>query len=101
MAIVFLQQKKIQKGLVLVFILALLITAIVVWQGFFGKEREVYTTETIIPFQKEVKIDFETLKNPILQKLQPFLEIKPIEEIPLVEGEPAEEGGRENPFIPY
>jgi hypothetical protein len=40
---------------------------------------------------REIKINFDILKNPILEKLQPF------EFIPLFEEKP----GRENPFTPY
>lgn len=101
MAIVFLQQKKIQKNLILVFGLVLLITVIVIWRGFFKEEKKVYTTETIIPSQKEVKINFEILETPILQKLQLFPEIKPFKETPPAEGKPGEKVGRENPFTPY
>lgn len=101
MAIVFLQQKKVQKKLILIFFLVLLITAVIIWQGFFKEGKKVYTTETLIFPQKEIKINFEILENPILQKLQLFPEIKPLEETPVAEGKLPEKAGRENPFTSY
>jgi len=90
MAIVYLKQKKIQRILILIFIIVLLIIATVIWQGFFKEEKETFLEELILP-REEVKIDFDFLKSPFLEELQPFSEIEPLEE----------EIGRENPFIPY
>lgn len=101
MAIVFLQQKKRQKSLALVFILVVLITAVIIWWGFFKKEKEILYEETIILPQKEVKIDFEILKNPFLEELQPFSKIESFEEATSTKGEVEEKLGRENPFLPY
>lgn len=90
MAIVYIKQRKIQKILIPVFITVLLIIAFVVWQGFFREEKETFLEKLILP-RKEVKIDFDFLKSPFLENLQPFSEIEPLEE----------EIGRENPFVPY
>ncbi len=101
MAIVFLQQKKFQKNLILIFLAALLIMAVVVWQGFFKKETGQPLPEILSSGQEEVKIDFEILKSPFLKGLQPFPEIEPFQEATPTEGKLPEKVGRENPFIPY
>jgi len=105
MAITFLQQKKTQKKLILVFVGVILITAVIVWWGLFKREAEVPAVElpSALP-EKEIKINFEVLKSPFLKELQPFPEIGPFKETIPVEGETEEvEGkiGRENPFTPY
>ncbi|MDD2696804.1 MAG: hypothetical protein PHE52_01440 [Candidatus Pacebacteria bacterium] len=91
MAIVFLQQRKIQRNLIIVFLFVFIVTVIVIWQGFFKKESEVLPGETILLPKEEVKIDFDFFKNAQLQKLLPFAEIQPFEG----------EIGRDNPFLPY
>ncbi len=90
MAIVYLKQKRIQKTLILVFMAILLIIAFVVWQGFLEEKEEAFLEKLILP-REEVKIDFDFLKSPFLEELQPFSEIEPFEE----------EIGRENPFLSY
>ena len=97
MAIVFLQQKKFQKGLIFVFIAILIITAMVIWRGLFQEKLPSAGEEIILFSEKNVKIDFGVFDNPLLEKLQPFSEIQSFEG---VSGEPAEIG-RENPFLPY
>jgi hypothetical protein len=94
MAIVFLQQKKAQRNLMLVFVGIIIITAVIVWWGVFRKEKELPKEKAIYPYQKEVKIDFDVLKSSALKELQPFSEIKQILE---VEGEI----GRDNPFLSF
>jgi len=90
MAIVFLQKRKIQNYLILIFIGVLLITTIVIWQGFFRKEKIPLPEEVLRP-PKKAEINFEVLKNSLLKNLEPFQEIPPFEK----------EVGRENPFLPY
>lgn len=89
MAITILEQKKRQQYLII--ILAVVISAIilVVWQGFLS-EKVVAPDQVLLP-KKTVKINFEVLKDPQLEKL------KPLEELPVFQGKP----GRENPFSPY
>lgn len=99
MAIVFVQQNKKQKVLLFILIGSLIITALVVWYGFFREEKsatELYIEENTEASQEEVKINFSVLKNPLLKELQPFSEIQPL-------GSSSTPGtaGRENPFIPY
>lgn len=100
MPIVFEKQKKTQRNLIFILLGVFLIIIIVLWQGFFKKEEEEILPVSIIFPKKEVKINFEILKNPLLEKLQPFSEITPFEEIIPPKGKP-EKVGRENPFIPY
>lgn len=91
MAIVFLEKTKKQRYLIIAFLAVILITSFVIWRGFFIKEKP---PEKEIPKPaKKIEIDFETLKNPILEEFQPMEKIPPIG--------PEIEIGRENPFIPY
>ncbi len=92
MAIVFLQERKTQKNLIFIFGIVLIITVFVIWQGFFKKEKTATFFEEVLTLpRKEVKINFEIFKDPLLEKLQSFTEISPLKETP----------GRENPFISY
>lgn len=101
MAIVFRKKEKIQRNLILVFIVLVLITAFVVWLGFFRRDMEIARERPIILPEREIKIDFEVLNLPILEKLQPFPEIEPFKEIISAEEEIEQRIGRENPFVPY
>ena len=105
MAIIFLQEKRTQKSLIVVFILIVLAIAFVLWQGFSQKETEIYWEEGVgLEFApRKIEIDFSVLESSALGGLQPFSEIEPLEEATPTEGEielPTEIG-RENPFIPY
>lgn len=86
MAIVFFQQRKRQKYLALAFILAVLLTIFIMKREFWLKPKIL--PKVIKP--AEVKINFEVLKKPILERLQSYEEIQPFED-----------AGRENPFLPY
>jgi uncharacterized membrane protein len=91
MAISILEKTKRQNYLLIVLLILILITSFVIWRGFFYKKKSI---ETIISKpEREIKIDFETLKNPIWEELQPFEKINP--------PGPEIKIGRENPFIPY
>jgi len=91
MAILFLEKTKKQKYLMIVFLVVILITALVIWRGFFIKEKP--SEKVISKPKREIQIDFETLKNPILEEFQPIEKIIPLG--------PEIEIGRENPFISY
>ncbi len=102
MAIVFLQERKTQKNLIFIFGIVILITAFVIWQEFFKKGKETSFVEGVQTFsKKEVKINFEIFKNPILEKLQPFTEIGPFRATLPAEEKPEGKLGRENPFLSY
>ena len=88
MAIIFQKKEKQQKKLILIFIFLILVAGAAIWWGFFRKEIEIPYEEMFIPAERPI-IDFEVLKLPILEELEPFTEIKPFEQ----------EIGRENPFI--
>ena len=90
MAIIFLQQKKTQRNLILVFLAVIVITALVVWQGFLKEEQKLPFGGLLFP-QKEVEIDFGVLESSSLEALESFSEIESFEG----------ELGRENPFLPY
>ena len=91
MAILFLEKTKKQKYLLIVFLIVILITALVIWRGFFIKEKP--SEKVISKPKREIQIDFETLKNPILENFEPVEKIIPLG--------PEIEIGRENPFISY
>ena len=87
----FLEKTKKQKYLLIVFLVVILITALVIWRGFFIKEKP--SEKVISKPKREIQIDFETLKNPILENFEPVEKIIPLG--------PEIEIGRENPFLPY
>jgi len=94
MAITILEKRKFQRNLILVFLGVCIITGIVLWKGFFaqeGKSGVKEVSETIKP--KKVEINFEVLKLPLLNDLQDFEEIKPLDDSIRI--------GRENPFLSY
>jgi len=99
MAITFLEERKTQRRYIIIFIIILLATGLIVWRGFFVKEKPAFLEEVQKP-SKKVEIDFKILESPILKELQPFEEIQPFQEV-IVEGEIIEKIGRQNPFIPY
>ena len=90
MVITFLEKRKRLKSLIPVLVIVILITAVIIWRGFFVKEKPFIPEEGLKP-AKKIEIDFQALKSPELEELQPF------EKIPSFE----EEIGRENPFVPY
>ncbi|MDI6602655.1 MAG: hypothetical protein QME57_00855 [Patescibacteria group bacterium] len=90
MAITFIEERRKLGYLFLALVIVILITIVVLWQGFFAKEK----LPPLLPIEtplKKIMINLEILKHPLLEKLKPF------EAIPSFE----EEVGRENPFIPY
>lgn len=89
MVITFSEKRKKMGYLVPVLIVAILVIAIILWQGFFGGVKTV-PPPYIPPPALKVMINFEILEHPFLEKLQPF------EMIPAFE----EEIGRQNPFVP-
>lgn len=104
MAIIFLKEKRTQKTLIAVFVLIVLATAFIVWQGLFKEGTEVAVEEAEFKFiPRKIEIDFSVLESSVLEGLQPFSEIEPMEEATPTEGEiePPDEFGRENPFLPY
>jgi len=100
MAITFLEERKIQKRFILILGIILLIIALVIWQGFFVKEKSIWEAGEVLKPAKKIEINFEILKSPVLKGLEPFEEIKTYEE-EISEGVVTEKIGRENPFLPY
>lgn len=96
MAITFLQKRRLERYLILVFIVILLISVFILWRGFGIKEPSLPEEAPIRP-QKEVKVNFEILESQFLKELELFEGIKPFEETKL----PEEKVGRENPFLAY
>ena len=93
MALTLLQRKKIQQGLILVLVAVLLITAAVLWTGFFqkGPVSPIESQGGVRPQLLQVEVNFGVLALPLLQELD-------------VPGEPVLEPdvkGRNNPFLPF
>lgn len=92
MVITFVEKRRRLRYLIPALVIIILITVLVWWRGFFAEKgpavSPVIEVEVSTP---KIEIDFATLKNPLLEELQP------LEPIPALEGEV----GRENPFIPY
>jgi hypothetical protein len=93
MALTLLQRKKMQQVLILVLVAVLLITATVLWLGYFKKEPVgVPESQGVVkPVPQQVEVNFGVLSLPLLQELdipaQAVLE-------PLLKG-------RDNPFLPF
>ncbi len=95
MAITFVQQKKTQKYLILIFGALILIIAFIFFSDYFQEEEGIFISKPIVSkYLPRIKIDFQVLESPIFQKLS-----KPFPDLPSVLL--PEEVGRENPFLPY
>lgn len=87
----FTQQRKRDQILILLFFGVLLVTSIVLWQGFFKKGAAARYSEPSAIAPKKVEIRFDVLQGQDLKALQ----AKP-------EPSPAPETiGRKNPFVPF
>jgi len=91
MPVNFVQEKKKQKYLIIVFGIIVLVTVIVLWFGYFRKEKSIFVFAPVSPYYTEIKIDFAALGNAFLKELQPFEKTVPFEGVK----------GRSNPFLPY
>lgn len=90
MAIAFIKEKRKQKYLLLVCGVSVLVMIIIIYGGFFRKEKIATPVEPLF-IKKTIFINFDVLRNPTLKEFYPFEEISPFEG----------EKGRENPFLPY
>ncbi|OIO45672.1 MAG: hypothetical protein AUJ24_00185 [Parcubacteria group bacterium CG1_02_36_42] len=88
MPIAFIEPKRRKQYLILLLVVIVIGALFLIWNYFFLKPAPSISKPAP---PREIKINFEILKNPILEKLQPFEKIPPFEEKP----------GRENPFTPY
>lgn len=91
MAVKFIKERKKQRYLIMAFAVILVIVGIVLWLGYFKKEKPVPPPDSAAPHYREVRINFEILENPFLKESQSFEKIPPFED----------EKGRKNPFLPY
>lgn len=89
MAITFQEQIKKQRNLIFIFLIVVLITVFIIWRGY-RVEEGLLEVSVFERFQR-IEIDFEILRNPLLDQLQLIEKTLPFEG----------EIGRENPFIPY
>jgi hypothetical protein len=92
MATIYGKIKK-EKTLTILFFLILGITFLILYFGYFEKEKPIQPSfPKEVSFRKEkVEIDFTILENPILNELLPTEKI---------ESPKPENLGRENPFLP-
>lgn len=88
MAITFLQKKKIQRTLILVLGAVVLVTASVIWWGFFVTS--TFPEEDALVPPLRVEVDTSILSHPLLKELD---EPRAKTQIP-------SEVGRENPLLP-
>ena len=86
MALIFVKEKRKQQYMFLAFFAVVLITAVVLWQGFLKKPK---TAALPTAPRREIKINFELLGSETIKKLQPFSPIPPF----------GGTAGRENPFL--
>lgn len=98
MAIEFEKEQKRQKYLIGVVVLILVVTGVILWRGYFSGEETPESTPTATTTQAKFsveslpQINFNILKDKLLQELKDY---------PAIEGIEEEEIGRENPFLPY
>ena len=84
------QEKKKQRNLIFILILAIFGIVFLVWYKFFPKRS---STPRVLPEKPaKITINFNVLKNPFLTELTPFEGITPFK---------PEDAGRNNPFNPY
>ena len=93
MTLSLLEKKKQQQIFILVLVAVLLITATVLWLGYFKKEPAALTGPqgAVIPVPQQVEVNFGVLSFPLLQELNAPAE-------PVVE---PDSKGRSNPFLPF
>lgn len=89
MVVPFIKERKKQRHLIIIFGVIVVITFIILYQGYFKKEK--LPSVSVSPYYKAIKIGFEVLESPLLKELQLFKEITPFED----------KKGRTNPFLPY
>jgi len=75
MAVKFIKERKKQKYLIIGFGVVLLVTAVILWFGYFKKEGPAPSLPAGVVPIKEIKINFEVLKDPLLIEFQPFEKI--------------------------
>jgi hypothetical protein len=81
-----------QRSLIIVFFGVLVVTLLILYFGYFKKEKALRIPPPEVPtFQRKIEIDFSVFEKEILKELQPFGKI---------ETPSTEEIGRENPFSP-
>ena len=92
MVVEFRQQKKKQKTLLIVGVAVILITAGVLYFGFFREQKLSFVVEVgQEEFIQEVTIDTTVFDNPFFTKDKPFIDVSAFDG----------DVGRENPFIPF
>ncbi|MEK9135272.1 MAG: hypothetical protein AAB451_03155 [Patescibacteria group bacterium] len=89
MSISFLEQKKKNKLLLPILGGIIVVTLIIIWLGF-SRKPESPLSISLLPVHK-INIDWQVLKNPILDNLELFEVIQPLQG----------SYGRKNPFLPY
>jgi hypothetical protein len=93
----FIEHQKKQKKLMAILVVILVIIIVVLYYGM--KPPAVSSYETYNIKKPEINFNLDILSDPVLNALQPFTEIQPID--PLNATSVTEEIGRDNPFLPF
>jgi hypothetical protein len=80
------QEGQSKKYLILIFLLAFIITILIIWKNIPKQKQEV----EIPSYWKEIRINFDILNAPSTRELKPFEKISPY----------TEQLGKNNPFLP-
>lgn len=92
MAITISKKKKKQKYLIFAFLGVVVITAVILWFGYFKEEKSEGSTVPVGKSYRKINVDVDFLTSETLKQMKDFERIEPLE---------VEETGRENPFFPY
>lgn len=90
MSISFLEQKKKNKLLLPILGGIIIITLIIIWLGL-AKRQPASSPPSPVSVKQNININWQVLKNPILDNLELFEVIQPLQG----------SYGRKNPFLPY
>ena len=94
MAITFVQKRKNQKLLVMIFVVMILAIGFILIYRFFPEEEIIAPPVLVSKQYPKIRIDFEVLESPIFNRLS-----RPFPDLPTVPV--VGEVGRENPFLSF
>ena len=91
MAVDFKEKRKKQKYLILVVAGILIVIGVILYFGYFKKSDELIVPGPAFTPKKDIKINYETLENPVLDQLESFPKTMDYKG----------ELGKSNPFLPH
>lgn len=90
--VVQLSKNKRRQRILLVVLIVIIIITVLIWLfGFSRSKKPALVAPPVLVLVKEIKINFELLRDPRLKEFRPFQEIPPF----------GMEPGRDNPFLSY